>query len=217
MAIEINKTFTVRATPAEVWAFLLDVPRAARCMPGAAIGERLDDRTYAGTMTVKVGPVTANYKGKLVFERLDDAARTAEIVATGQDVRGKGGADMRMTGSVREIAPGETEVTAVSRVNISGILAQMGRGMIQDVSEQLFQMFSQRMRAELEQAAPAMSPAAPAGSPAAAEAPPPPPAALDVGSLGARAAGHAASRTLLRPGFWIAVLALCILVYLLSR
>jgi hypothetical protein len=210
MAIEINKTFTVRATPTEVWAFLLDVPRAARCMPGAAIGERLDDRTYAGTMTVKVGPVTANYKGKLVFERLDEAARTAEIVATGQDVRGKGGADMRMTGSVREVAPGETEVTAASRVNISGILAQMGRGMVQDVSEQLFQMFSQRMRAELEQAAPAVSPAVP-------EAPPPAPAALDVGSLGARAAGHAASRAMLRPGFWILVLALCILVYLLSR
>jgi carbon monoxide dehydrogenase subunit G len=179
-------------------------------MPGAAIGERLDDRTYAGTMTVKVGPVTANYKGKLVFERLDEAARTAEIVATGQDIRGKGGADMRMTGSVREVAPGETEVTAVSRVNISGILAQMGRGMIQDVSEQLFQMFSQRMRAELEQAAPAASPTAP-------EAPRPPPAALDVGSLGARAAGRAASRAVLRPGFWIVVLALCILVYLLSR
>ena len=211
MALEINKTFIVRAAPAEVWAFLLDVPRAARCMPGAAIGERLDDRTYAGTMTVKVGPITANYKGKLVFERLDDAARTAEIVATGQDVRGKGGADMRMTGSVREVAPGETEVTAVSRVNISGILAQMGRGMIQDVSEQLFQMFSQRMSAELEQAA------APAASPTAPEAPRPPPAALDVGSLGARAAGNAASRAMLRPGFWIVVVALCILVYLLSR
>jgi carbon monoxide dehydrogenase subunit G len=210
MALEINKTFIVRTTPGEVWAFLLDVPRAARCMPGAAIGERLDDRTYAGTMTVKVGPVTANYKGKLVFERLDEAAHTAEIVATGQDVRGKGGADMRMTGSVREVAPGETEVTAVSRVNISGILAQMGRGMIQDVSEQLFQMFSQRMRAELEQAAPAVSPTAP-------EAPQPPPTALDVGSLGARAAGHAASRVMLRPGFWIVVLALCIVVYLLSR
>jgi carbon monoxide dehydrogenase subunit G len=211
MALEINKTFIVRATPAEVWAFLLDVPRAAGCMPGAAIGERLDDRTYAGTMTVKVGPITANYKGKLVFERLDAAARTAEIVATGQDVKGKGGADMRMTGSLREVAPGETEVTAVSRVNISGILAQMGRGMIQDVSEQLFQMFSQRMRAELEQAAP------PGVSPTAPEASPPPPAALDVGSLGARAAGHAASRAMLRPGFWIVVVALCILVYLLSR
>src|SRR5215813_10837890 len=204
MALEINKTFIVRATPAEVWAFLLDVPRAAGCMPGAAIGERLDDRTYAGTMTVKVGPITANYKGKLVFERLDEAARTAEIVATGQDVKGKGGADMRMTGSLREVAPGETEVTAVSRVNISGILAQMGRGMIQDVSEQLFQMFSQRMRTELEQAP------APGASP-------PPPAALDVGSLGARAAGHAASRAMLRPGFWIVLVALCILVYLLSR
>ena len=165
MALEITKTFVVKAAPAAVWAFLIDVRRAAGCMPGAAITDRLDDRTYAGTMKVKVGPVTASYKGKIVFERLDEAAHTAEIVATGQDVRGKGGADMRMTGSLKDIGNGETEVTALSRVNITGILAQMGRGMIQDVSDQLFQMFSQRMCAELEtvpQAAQAAAPPPPA-------------------------------------------------------
>lgn len=208
MALEITKTFVVKAAPAAVWAFLIDVPRAAGCMPGAAITDRLDDRTYAGTMKVKVGPVTASYKGKIAFERLDEAAHTAEIVATGQDVRGKGGADMRMTGSLKDIGNGETEVTAVSRVNITGILAQMGRGMIQDVSDQLFQMFSQRMRAELETVPQAAQAAAP---------PPPAPEALDVGSLGVKVAGRAASRAVLSPVFWIVVLAAGGVVYLLLR
>src|SRR5262249_35590784 len=40
--------------------------------------------------------------------------------------------------------------TAVSLVNVTGLLAQMGRGMIQDVSDEMFQIFSERMRAELE-------------------------------------------------------------------
>ena len=69
-------------------------------------------------MTIKVGPVSSTYRGKVVFERLDPAARTAEIVATGQDVRGKGGADLKLTSSLKALPGGKTEVTAVSLVNV---------------------------------------------------------------------------------------------------
>src|SRR5438067_11926107 len=127
MAIDIVKTFVVKAPPAVVWDFLTDPQRVARCMPGAAITNRIDDKTFAGTMAVKVGPVSTSYKGRVVFERIDASAHTAEIVATGQDVRGRGGADLRLTSSIKELAPGETEVTAASKVSITGILAQMGR------------------------------------------------------------------------------------------
>jgi carbon monoxide dehydrogenase subunit G len=223
MAIEIVKTFTVKAPPAAVWSFLIDPQRVARCMPGAVITDRIDEKTFAGTMAVKVGPVSASYKGKIVFERLDEQSRTAEIVATGQDIRGRGGADLRLTSTMREVAPGETEVTAKSRVNITGILAQMGRGMVQDVSDQLFQTFSQRMRAELEPAAPvpltAMTPAAapsPAAAPVAA-ASSAAPEALDLASLGARAAGRAASRAVRRPAVWVTIAVAAGLLYLLFR
>ena len=76
----------------------------------------------------------------------------AEIAAAGQDVRGKGGADMRMTSRVVERGPTETEVTVSSSVNITGILAQFGRGIVQDVSDQMFQQFTGAMRAALESA-----------------------------------------------------------------
>ena len=229
MAIEIVKTFVVKAPPAAVWGFLTDPQRVARCMPGAAITDRIDDKTFAGTMAVKVGPVSTSYKGKVVFERLDANGRTAEIVATGQDVRGRGGADLRLTSSIKEISPGETEVTASSKVNITGILAQMGRGMVQDVSDQLFQVFSQRMRAELEPGATATPAPPPTAAPAPRSAPSATPVAaaagtsatapeaLDLGSLGAKVAGRAAARTARRPGFWIAVAAAAVLLYLLFR
>src|SRR5438067_4844516 len=154
MAFEVSKTFVVHAPAARVWEFLTDPQRVAKCLPGAAITGKLDEKTWTGTMTVKVGPVTSSYKGKLVFEKLDPASRTAEIVATGTDVKGKGGADLRLTSTLTEKAPRQTEVTTVSRVNITGILAQMGRGMIQDVSDQMFKVFSERMKAELESARP---------------------------------------------------------------
>jgi uncharacterized protein len=221
MAIEIVKTFVVKAPPARVWGFLTDAERVARCMPGAAITDRIDERTFAGTMAVKVGPVSTSYKGKIVFERVDAGARTAEIVASGQDVGGRGGADLRLTSSIKEIAPGETEVTAASKVNITGILAQMGRGMVQDVSDQIFQTFSQRMRAELEPPAASGAIAGPPSSAAARTDGAPAPAArtepLDLAPLGGRVAGRAASRALRRPAFWVAAIAAGALLYLLFR
>ena len=128
MALEIVKTFEVDAAPEAVWSFLTDLPRVARCLPGAASGDKLDEKTSSGTMTIKFGPVSSTYRGKVVFERLDPAARTAQIVATGQDVRGKGGADLKLTSSLKALPGGKTEVTAVSLVNVTGMLAQMGRG-----------------------------------------------------------------------------------------
>ena len=214
MAMEISKTFVVNAPPEKVWSFLTDLPRVARSLPGAAIGEKLDDKTSAGTMTVKVGPVSSTYKGKVTFERLDPAARTAEIVASGQDVRGKGGADLRLTSSLKALPDGSTEVTAVSLVNVTGILAQMGRGMIQDVSDEMFQLFSERMRAELEGPAPAAGSSAPsAAAPASAD-----PVALDAVAIGARAARRTAGRWARQPAFWaLALIVAALVVYALLQ
>jgi hypothetical protein len=141
---------------------------------------------------------------------------------------------MKMKSRVVEKAPGETEVTVVSDVNVVGMLAQFGRGMIQDVSDQLFQKFSTGMRRELETSAAPPATAAPAPVQETAAAPaapkvsemsavaatpapaPPAPAAeavLDVGALGAAAAGRAAGRMVRRPGFWVAVLAAALALY----
>ncbi len=217
MAFEITKTFVVKAPASKVWAFLTDPQQVAKCLPGAAITEKLDDKTWAGTMTVKVGPVSSSYKGKVAFERLDPVARTAEIVAQGMDVRGKGGAELNLTSRLVEKAPGETEVTTVSKVNITGILAQMGRGMVQDVSDQMFKVFSERMRSELESAASAQPLQPPAAAPPSAVAAPPAsgaaaskPEALDLGALGARVVVR-------RPEFWVFLGVAAVVLYLIFR
>lgn len=214
MGMEIAKSFVVKAPRAAVWDFLTDPVRVGQCLPGAAITEKLDEQTWAGTITVKVGPVTASYRGKLRFEKLDAAAGEADIAASGQETRGKGGADMRMKSKVVELSPGETEVSVTSDVNVVGVLAQFGRGMIQDVSDQLFQKFTEAMRKELEPVVPAVtSPTGEAQVPVSILPPPAQPAALDLGSIGAAAAGRAAGRMARRPAFWIALAVIAILLY----
>ncbi len=238
MAFQVIKTFVVKAPTDAVWRFLIDPRQVAACMPGAAITNQVDDRTYAGTMTVKVGPVTTSYKGKVVFERLDAGEHAADIVATGQDVKGKGGASMKLSSRLVELSPGETEITATSDVNITGLLAQMGRGMIQDVSDELFAVFSKNVREHLESAPAAPVPAAAtidaetetrtaeagtvesaargtAASAAAAGAEGRADDVLDLGGIGARAARRAAFRSLGSPAFWIVLAVIAGLIYLL--
>lgn len=221
MAIQIEKSFSIRAPVAVVWGFLTDPYKVAACLPGAAITGKLDEQTYGGTITVKVGPVTASYRGKMHFAKLDDAAKEAEIVASGQETRGKGGADMKMKSRVGGLPDGSTGVTVVSDVNVVGALAQFGRGMIQDVSDQLFQKFTEAMRRELETTPTTETTATAQGTaPAGGGAPTPTSPGenvLDVGSLGAAAAGRAALRTLRRPVFWIIVIVIAILLYWFLR
>src|SRR5262245_5026879 len=222
MAMEIAKTFVVNAPPDAVWRFLTDPQRVARCLPGAAITNQVDEQTHAGTITVKVGPVAATYKGTMRFEGLDVAARTAEIVAAGQDVRGKGGADMRMTSRLVEREAGVTEVAITSQVNVMGILAQFGRGMIQDVSDQMFDKFVAAARAELEtQVVPppsnssqtsgnttsaTASPVVQSGEPTRAEP-------IEVLSFGSAVVGRAAGRAARRPIVWVGAVVILLAIY----
>jgi uncharacterized protein len=177
--MKIEQTVAVEAPPDRVWAFLIDPQEVASCLPGAAITEQVDDRTWRGTITVKVGPVSTSYKGTIRFERLDVEKLEAELVGQGQDVRGRGGAEMRMQSRLTPTPTG-TEVTVVSEVQISGILAQLGRGMIESVSGQIFRQFAAAMQQKL-----AGGGAGPADPPAAS---------VDALSLGARAMGQAVKR-----------------------
>ena len=208
MALQFEHSFVVKAPASRVWAYLTDPFRVAPALPGAAITEKLDDRTYAGTITVKVGPVSARYKGKVRFETLDPATGTAEIAASGQDVTGRGGADMKMKSRIVERPGGQSEVSVVSEVNVTGIMAQFGRGLIQDVSNQMFERFTEAMRAELEKPVAAESPAAAAGAASAA----PPPAAVSAAPI------EVSSFVVRRPAFWILVLVgLAVLYWLWIR
>lgn len=213
MALRFEHVFTVKAPAERVWAYLSDPYRVAPALPGAAITEKLDERTFKGTITVKVGPVSARYKGTARFDSLDAAARSMEMTGSAQDVTGRGGAELKMSSRLVEKAPGETEVSVVSETSVTGILAQFGRGMIQDVSNQMFQRFTEAVRAELEQPG---APPSGGGEAAAAAAPTPeaPAAAppIEVVSFGSQLLGRAVLRAMRRPGFLLVAAVVLLLI-----
>ena len=106
MAIPIEKIFQVKEPIDQVWALLSDPRQVTTCVPGAKITEQVDERTYKGTISVKVGPSATDYKGELQIVRLDPEKHELEMVGKGQDVRGRGSASMKMTGKLRALDGG---------------------------------------------------------------------------------------------------------------
>ena len=90
--MKLEQSFEVAAPLDRVWQTLIDVEHVAPCLPGAAVTGRNDDGSYNGTFTVKIGPTTASYTGRLEMESVDEASHTATMQAQGTDKRGQGGA-----------------------------------------------------------------------------------------------------------------------------
>jgi carbon monoxide dehydrogenase subunit G len=149
MAVRIEKTFEVSDPIDQVWVLLSDPRKVVSCVPGAKILEAVDERTFKGAISVKVGPSLTEYKGEVKIVRLDEQAHVLEMEGKGQDVRGKGGASMKMTGTLQAVEGGGTRVTAVSEVNVVGILAQFGGRMLTDVSDIIFKQFTERFQQKL--------------------------------------------------------------------
>ena len=150
MALKIEKTFEVQEPIDKVWDVLSDPRKVATCVPGAQITEQVDEKTYKGAIRVKVGPSVTDYTGEVQIIRLDAQNHEIEILGKGQDVRGRGSASMKMTGKLRALPNGGTEVTSVSEINVVGILAQMGSRVITEVSNIMFGEFVKNFQARLQ-------------------------------------------------------------------
>jgi carbon monoxide dehydrogenase subunit G len=167
VAIDIQETFQVRAPIELVWRFLLDPQQVAPCMPGAELDEVVDERTFHGNVKIKVGAITTRYKGKVHLTKVDEVVRTIEMSAEGRETGG-GTAKGSMASVMRTLPDGGTEIVATASVDLTGKIMQVGRGMIQGVSHQLFLQFVAAVQAHLEPLA-AVASAVPAAG--AAEGP----------------------------------------------
>ncbi|HWZ43002.1 MAG TPA: SRPBCC family protein [Candidatus Saccharimonadales bacterium] len=151
MALRNEMTFQTAAPIDKVWAFLSDPCQVATCVPGAQMTEKVDDMTYRGSISVKVGPAVTDYDGEAQIVRLDGQRYEMEILGKGRDVRGKGSASMRMTAKLRTLPTGATEVAGVSEVNVVGILAQMGSRVMSEVSNIMLEQFTRNFQEKLQQ------------------------------------------------------------------
>jgi carbon monoxide dehydrogenase subunit G len=165
--MKLEQSFEVDAPLERVWNVLLDIERVTPCLPGAAVTGRREDGSYDGSFSVKIGPTTASYAGRLMLENVEESAHRATMQANGTDRRGQGGARARIVSTLQAL-DGRTRVTVDTDYQITGRLARFGRGgMIEDIAERLLREFAGNLQrllgAEDSAAAPDAGREAPAG------------------------------------------------------
>ena len=141
--MELNNDFEVAAPVDLVWAVLTDVERIAPCLPGAQLLE-IEGDEFRGVVKIKVGPITAQYKGAASFSERDDVEHRAVLRAEGRDTRGAGNAAADITAELEATDVG-TKVTVTTDLTVTGKVAQFGRGVMADVSKKLMGQFAENL------------------------------------------------------------------------
>lgn len=137
--MELTNEFHVAVPVARAWAVLTDVELIAPCLPGAQL-EEIEGNEYRGGVKIKVGPITAQYKGKATFLEKDDVNHRAVLRAEGRDTKGQGNASATITATLVAAGTG-TDVKVSTDLTITGKVAQFGRGVLADVSAKILGQF----------------------------------------------------------------------------
>jgi uncharacterized protein len=156
--MKIEDQFRVDVPIETAWAVLLDVERIAPCMPGAELKE-IEGDEFRGLVKVKVGPITAYYRGVAQIVETDEAAHRVVLSAKGRDIRGQGNASATITATLTEEG-GETVVAIDTDLNVTGKVAQFGRGVMADVSARLLRQFVENLERDVIHGPPPAPPAA---------------------------------------------------------
>ena len=148
--MEFDNSFEVPLPPAQAWPVLMDIKRIAPCMPGAQLTEVIDDKTYKGNISVRLGPVALTFAGTVKFEDIDNDNHKARVRAQGDDAKGRGSAQAMAAFRLEPTASG-CKVLVHTDLSLSGAVAQYGRGagMIQATAAALIGQFASALKTEI--------------------------------------------------------------------
>jgi uncharacterized protein len=145
--VDLTNEFRVGVPVERAWEVLTDVERIAPCMPGAQLQE-IEGDEYRGIVKVRVGPITAQYKGAARFVEQDEAGHRAVLRAEGRETRGQGNASATITAQLEPDGDG-TKISVITDLTITGRVAQFGRGVLADVSTKLLGQFADCLETKL--------------------------------------------------------------------
>ncbi|MEK9659129.1 MAG: SRPBCC family protein [Chloroflexota bacterium] len=142
--MDFHYTYTVKATPERLWVLVSDIPTVGGCIPGAESVTEQPDGSYAGTVKVRVGPVSLGLGGRLTVEERDEAARRLVLAGEGADKRVPGNVRVRISMQVNPAVEG-AELVVDSEAHIMGKLGEFGQGIIKRKADGLMKDFGQNL------------------------------------------------------------------------
>ena len=147
--MKLEHSFTVDASAAETWDFLMNIPEMAPCIPGASDIAQVDNTTYDAQVSARIGPIGAKFACRVAIVALDEEAHTGVVELSGRDSKLGSSVKARMTMSMAE-NDGKTTVSVVTDADIMGKIGQYGHGMISKRADSMFADFTSCVRVRLE-------------------------------------------------------------------
>lgn len=146
--MKLENSFEVPGSTEAAWELLMDVPRVIPCMPGAELVETIDDSHWKARMRVKLGPISLSFLTDVTRKEVDESEHRVLLATSAREERGRGAANATIESSLVS-AEGRTRVTTATDLALTGMAAQFGRGLIQDVTAQLLQRFADCLEQQL--------------------------------------------------------------------
>ncbi|WP_299368736.1 carbon monoxide dehydrogenase subunit G [uncultured Tateyamaria sp.] len=145
--MQMSDTRQIAASPAEVYAALLNPDVLKACVPGATEVTGNPQDGFEASVTQKVGPVKATFKGQVT---LSDMVENQSLTITGEGKGGaagfaKGGAEVRMAAT-----DGGTELSYDVEAKVGGKLAQLGSRIIDGFAKKMADQFFSNLQETLE-------------------------------------------------------------------
>jgi carbon monoxide dehydrogenase subunit G len=145
--MEFSGTQTIEVPIEQVWTFLLDVNKVAKCAPGFQSLETLEDEHWKAIISVGVGPV----KAKFTLDVTRPEMRKPELMV----VKGRGkapGSAVELSGTMNlsVISPTETRMDWRANVVVSGTMASIGARLMSSTAEKLTGQFFTCLKSNLQ-------------------------------------------------------------------
>ena len=148
--MKIRNEVRIQIPIAEVWTVLNDIPRVARCAPGAELLESRADDSHVGTIGVKLGPIALKFKGTVSFIERDAVNYRVLAKAQGNEEKARGTARADVVFMLSEDAGG-TKISVDSDITLAGSIAQYARGtaLMQSTAQVIMDQFAKNLEANL--------------------------------------------------------------------
>jgi carbon monoxide dehydrogenase subunit G len=146
--MKLHNECVIAAALSPTWSAIVDLARIAAALPGATLEKADSSGTFRGGMKIKFGPVVAEYAGTATLEEVDADDHTMVVRVQGKEARGQGSASAAIHIALSPATSG-THLSIDTELSVTGIAAQLGNGMIEDVSSMLLGEFATRLERDL--------------------------------------------------------------------
>jgi len=127
----------------------MDVPKVAKSLPGVESVKKIDDTTYEGALTVRVGPIKLNLQGKIIVEEQNKTDWRAGLRAEAKDRMAAGAVSGKTTMMLKELSANQSELVVETDVNILGKIGEFGQPIIRKKADSMLKEFVENIKKQL--------------------------------------------------------------------